>query len=44
MGRKSYDPRKTFSENTRGEYNDYVRDFRAFELEQIEKSNQQTLP
>lgn len=36
------DPRKTFSEITRGEYNDYVRDFRAFELEQIEKARTDT--
>ena len=36
------DPRQTFSEITRGEYNDYVRDYRQFELDQIEKAKTDT--
>jgi len=36
------DPRKTYADITRGEYNDYVRDYRQFELDQIEKAKTDT--
>ena len=36
------DPEQTYAEITRGEYNDYVRDYRDFELEQIERAQTDT--
>ena len=36
------DPRETMAGITRGEYNDYVRDYQGFELEQIEKARTDT--
>lgn len=36
------DPRQTYADITRGEYNDYVRDYRQFELDQIEKARTDT--
>ena len=36
------DPRQTYAAITRGEYNDFVRDFRDFELEQIERARTDT--
>lgn len=36
------DPRQTYADITRGEYNDYVRDYQDFELEQIEKARTDT--
>lgn len=36
------DPRQTYADITRGEYNDYVRDYRQFELDQIEKAKTDT--
>ena len=36
------DPRETYAAITRGEYNDYVRDYQDFELEQIEKARTDT--
>tara|TARA_R100001163_G_C5066592_1_gene205124 strand:+ start:4050 stop:4685 length:636 start_codon:yes stop_codon:yes gene_type:complete len=36
------DPEKTFAAITRGEYEDYVRDYRDFEKEQIEKATTDT--
>ncbi len=36
------DPEKTYGDITRGEYNDYVRDYRDFELAQIERAQTDT--
>ena len=36
------DPQKTFADLTRREYQDYVRDYRDFELDQIQKSQTDT--
>ena len=36
------DPEQTYASITRGEYNDFVRDFRDFELEQIERARTDT--
>tara|TARA_Y100000361_G_scaffold31280_1_gene26169 strand:+ start:816 stop:1451 length:636 start_codon:yes stop_codon:yes gene_type:complete len=36
------DPEKTFASITRGEYEDYVRDYRDFELDQIRKAQTDT--
>lgn len=36
------DPEQTYADITRGEYNDYVRDYRDFELEQIERAQTDT--
>lgn len=36
------DPEQTFAEITRGEFNDYVRDFEQFELDAIERAQNDT--
>ena len=36
------DPEQTYANITRGEYNDYVRDYRDFELEQIQRAQTDT--
>lgn len=36
------DPEQTYAAITRGEYNDFVRDYRDFELEQIERARTDT--